>query len=170
MSEYLYTQIYHNILEILAQNGETRAVTLLKLTSEKNNNITVREPLVIEYEVSKIGQKFSFLIGYVGPYQIDWGDGMVNNREDHIYDKLGVYRIKLYKNDKHEIVVRPTNDKGIGGIINFITIGRIEITTLRFMFEKSDFNGIISPNWDTTKITDISCMFRERDNSIENLD
>ena len=45
---YLYNNIYSNIAKILAENGETRTLTLMKILSSETNTISVSEPLVFE--------------------------------------------------------------------------------------------------------------------------
>lgn len=44
-------------------------------------------------------------------------------------------------------------------ITNFISIGRIGLSSLSGLFSQSEFNGIIGPDWDTSNISDLSHMF-----------
>lgn len=41
-------------------------------------------------------------------------------------------------------------------IENFISIGRINLAELSYMFHDTSFRGIIGPNWDTSRITSLS--------------
>ena len=153
----LYNQIFYNVLKILAENGETRTVTLLKLSKTSINNMFVSEPLVFDHLVETGGAYF--VISPISEssatyFLIDWGDSKINNEIRHLY-MPGNYRVKIYGKK-----IRYINfDSGISNIQNFITIGRIGLVSLAFLFYKSEFNGIIGPDWDTTNIKSVKAMF-----------
>ena len=72
------------------------------------------------------------------------------------YQEQGTYRIKIYG--------KVENGKGpfygwISEITKLITLGEIGITDLTNIFYLGGFTGVISPNWDLSKVTKMNRMF-----------
>lgn len=157
------------VLWILAENGETRALTLMKLSKKKLLEKKIMEPVVFEHNSTNL--PLPILPLKTCNIKIDWGDGttgLVNiDTPSHVYSRVGTYRVKIYnllydtKSRKvGEDILQLRGAHGWGDhIMHFISIGRIGITDLSFMFYGSAFNGAISPNWDTSLVTDFSFMF-----------
>lgn len=149
------------ILEILAENGETRTVTLLRLTDQRRAKFRLPrgEPMVFE-----IYTEWDFILELpfhcdMEKLRIDWGDGSLTGLR-HNYLKAGNYRVKIYNTDPNNNPIWTDIAKGWADLItNFISLGRINLKTLKFMFYGTHFNGIIGPNWDTSKITSLAFMF-----------
>ena len=168
----LYHDLFYTIGEILAQNGETSALDLLRMTNKKISKIRLDEPLIFEYVIvsnSYIGIPISLGVG--GELYIDWGDGITTvlpNTEDmyylhtvthHTYNRTGVYRIKVYNKYRDVYIHIGSSKNWADNISDFITLGRIGLKSLDGMFMNTRFNGKIGPNWDTTTITDLSRIF-----------
>lgn len=156
----LYNQIFYNVLKILAENGETRTVTLLKLTKTNINSMFVPEPLVFDHLMEEVNACFEITLPHelvdMDSFIMDWGDDEKNKETKHRYIKSGNYRVKMYDKKINHILISP---KSASGIQNFITIGRIGITSLSFLFYGSIFDGVIGPNWDTSNIVSTRGMF-----------
>ena len=160
----MYNNLYRIIGKILAENGETRTLTLLQLTNRiiSKHLSVIEEPLVFEYDTHDIDFNYDYNIELIidGTGLISWGDGNETEFSGSIrntYKKNGLYRVKLYhKKNIYRVIF---DEQTLSCITNFITIGRIGINGLNHMFANSDFNGKIGPNWDTGKVKNMSYMF-----------
>lgn len=74
------------------------------------------------------------------------------------YEKGRIYRVKIYDDRKGGLRIYFLS-LWAWRIKKIITLGDIGISDLSSMFYYSDFNGIISPNWDVSKITKMNRMF-----------
>ena len=157
----LYDNLYKTIGLILAENGETRTLSLLrivnKVVSKAVSNID--EPLVFEYDSSTSMKIYIVLKCTAFTSFGDGNTGTFKNIIDYEYREKDIYRIKIYrdKNEETDNILFRTSD--LGSITKFITLGNIGITNLNEIFYASDFNGMISPNFNTANITTMECMF-----------
>lgn len=162
----LYHNLYEIIGEILAENGETRTLTLLRLSQNiiRKSLSGISEPLIFEYDAKNWEPE--------GDYHIDisinddggfisYGDGQetaFSKENRYRYPGDDIYRVKLYRVDADIIHVGmgvDTTDR----ITNFITLGNIGIINLHNMFSHSNFNGKISPNFNTSGVKNTRSMF-----------
>lgn len=156
------------VLKILAENGETRTLTLLQMVRGNirvmQKKLCILEPLVFDHKTNIIRTVFKLPIisSKKAKFIIDWGDGSIykhtgdilnQNKPTHEYGKSGSYRIKLYNlTDKWVSLTSVLDPVWADSITNFISIGRIGIVSLENIFGNTRFRGIIGPNWDTSRI------------------
>ena len=114
----LYRNLLSKIIEILAENGETRTLTLVKLTNTDNNSVKVQEPMVFEHEINNEYKMFRLMI-MTSELIIDWGDGNITESTGHEYRNIGCYRVKVY-NYSDEKIGFHLGPGWADGIYNFI--------------------------------------------------
>ena len=164
----MHSELYKTIGKILAQNGETRALTILRMTNAGISKYLseIREPIVFDYSHRKISGKRTIYFDDFLYLEIDWGNGEILKIKDNTsyyfavitYSEFRIYRIKIWYKPKNR--KRIPDFRSIENITNFISIGKLGITDLSGMFHGDEnFNGKISPNWDTSRIISMEEMF-----------
>lgn len=174
MSRLIYDNIILDISKILSRNGETRSLSLLRMTKKLGSKI--REPLIFDHVIS--GEKKIFrlplTVNQNESIKIDWGDGEFEDivNRDHMcllhvvvvhkypdYPTYKKYRIVI-SGGKHSVNHIGYCSNWADKITDFITLGNLGIADLSGLFRNCNgFNGRLSENFNTVGVTDMSWMF-----------
>ena len=143
--------------------------------TEKYEHSYISEPLIFEHTLSESNVfRIPLTINPQENIKINWGDGIVEkieNKDDicllhcviiHNYTNTRVwkkYRISI-SGSKYSLNHIGYCQEWANGITNFVTLGDIGITDLSGLFYYcNEFNGIISENFNTSKVTNMNSMF-----------